>query len=274
MNAQDSYSRLFTIFDSKNWLKNTFSDDALESLVNIIDNLKSEEQALILDLLQRYNWIKFNELESGLIKTVKNIESILSKQKKIYVGPVTKKSDSGEMKSGFGFTYMIKSHSSRSSKINSQNTRFISQYESLIIKSNEAIVITDDYIGSGKTVTDSIDELTRDLNISNDQIYIAVFAAQKSALQTLKEKKIKTYCVLQLGKGISDFYKKEAISEKLQLMKKIEKLLPRLKTDYSLGFRQTEALITFTERTPNNTFPIFWLKHEVNGKEYTAPFPR
>jgi len=28
------------------------------------------------------------------------------------------------------------------------------------------------------------------------------------------------------------------------------------------------------QRTPNNTFPIFWEKHKLKGKEFDAPFSR
>ena len=55
-------------------------------------------------------------------------------------------------------------------------------------------------------------------------------------------------------------------------MKEIEKLIPGDKF-FSFGYNKSEALVTLN-RTPDNTFPIFWRNHKKGGKVFQAPFPR
>jgi hypothetical protein len=74
------------------------------------------------------------------------------------------------------------------------------------------------------------------------------------------------------SKGISDTYSGESLDEKIKIMLEIEKMIPG-STLFSLGYNQSEALITLT-RTPDNTFPIFWKDHRKKGKKFKAPFPR
>ena len=44
----------------------------------------------------------------------------------------------------------------------------------------------------------------------------------------------------------------------LSVMNDIEKEIGVTKT-WNLGYRQSEALLAFDFKAPNNTFPIFWL---------------
>lgn len=39
----------------------------------------------------------------------------------------------------------------------------------------------------------------------------------------------------------------------------------RITSRYSLGYMQSEALISIMDKSPNNTFPIFWkANHDLN----------
>jgi hypothetical protein len=55
-------------------------------------------------------------------------------------------------------------------------------------------------------------------------------------------------------------------------MLEIENLIPGGK-NFSLGYNNCEALITLA-RTPDNTFPVFWMKHRIGKKYFDAPFSR
>ena len=52
-------------------------------------------------------------------------------------------------------------------------------------------------------------------------------------------------------------------------MKNIEEAI-QVSDDYKFGYKGSEALVKMI-RTPNNTFPIYWLR---NKKNKFAPFPR
>ncbi len=74
------------------------------------------------------------------------------------------------------------------------------------------------------------------------------------------------------GRGISDYFPIDQINQLIDLMKKMEAKVSREieKKDLSLGYEKSEALVCLTNRSPNNTFPIFW--YETNTK--MSPFPR
>lgn len=73
------------------------------------------------------------------------------------------------------------------------------------------------------------------------------------------------------GKGITDSYPQQTKEEKKAIMLEIEKKLKPGK--YQFGYEKSEALVTMT-RTPNNTFPVFWMNYEHKGSKFSPPFPR
>ncbi|MDW3190939.1 MAG: hypothetical protein R8G66_01155 [Cytophagales bacterium] len=268
------YSKLYSIFFEKGWSKNHYSRDAFDALSNLVANINEEQQDLILELLDRYHWIKFNESEPGVYQMLEFIDKISSSFKRLYIGPIIKISDDGKIKSGHGATYIIKSLSPRTTRLKTSNTKFIDSYDGLKLKDNERLLVVDDYIGSGKTALIALNELNSIFKIPTSKITLVVFGAQESALDELQARGIDFYVYQKYKKGISDFYTDTSLTNKSELMKKVENLIPKLNRDYSFGMNQTEALVTFNERTPNNTFPIFWMKHKYKNKEFEPAFPR
>lgn len=60
------------------------------------------------------------------------------------------------------------------------------------------------------------------------------------------------------------------INYKKGLMVQMEKFYGnRITSIYSLGYMQSEALISIMDKSPNNTFPIFW-----KAKDDLNIFPR
>lgn len=55
-------------------------------------------------------------------------------------------------------------------------------------------------------------------------------------------------------------------------MRNIENRIFSKVGDYSLGFKESESLISLL-RTPDNTFPIFWNNYKKNIN-LRPPFPR
>lgn len=54
-----------------------------------------------------------------------------------------------------------------------------------------------------------------------------------------------------------------------EVMEMIENRI-KVRGDFKFGYAGSEALIRMA-RTPNNTFPVYWLKNKKNPH---APFPR
>jgi hypothetical protein len=70
-------------------------------------------------------------------------------------------------------------------------------------------------------------------------------------------------------KGLTDSGKFMEVKKSLEVMIGISARIVRDK-DYYLGYHSSEALVTMPFRTPNNTFPIYWVDHASRR----APFYR
>jgi hypothetical protein len=55
-------------------------------------------------------------------------------------------------------------------------------------------------------------------------------------------------------------------------MSEIEEMLA-ISSKFKFGYKKSEALISL-DRTPNNTFPLFWCKKKRDGESWCAPFYR
>ena len=134
-------------------------------------------------------------------------------------------------------------------------------------QSKSAFLLVDDFVGSGDTAVKSVNNLTK-LGVNKQNIFVFALVAQNIGVENLKKNDIRIAVAEQRDKGITDYYNSR-ISEKINIMKKVERKL-NVKEQFSLGYKGTEALVSMI-RTPNNTFPVFWIEPTKDKK---APFPR
>ena len=108
-----------------------------------------------------------------------------------------------------------------------------------------------------------ISELMKHKNIK-----VVSIAAQEFGINNVKEKlSIDIIANKILKRGISDYY--IDFEDKKNLMREISKKI-EVSDDMELGYKDCESLITMLQKTPNNTFPVYW--KETRNK--VAPFPR
>lgn len=272
-----TFYKIVKLFEEKEW----DIDDELDnpnSLFNrfcfMFSLLESNEQELIYNLTkEEYRWIRFHEypiLISHLIKKLK-----LYKYKKIYLTPLVRECDIGKIKSSSMLFYLFKSTKAIYLK---ENLDFIfidginklCCYENKINEYNKAaLLLIDDFIGSGKTAINCTDYIERTTKINKDKIIVSSLVAQAEGIKKIENNGYKTLITKTRYKGISENISLNQDKEHyLQIMKEIGEKVGA-GHDFKLGFNQSEALISLV-RTPNNTFPIFWLEKQNR----LAPFPR
>ena len=138
------------------------------------------------------------------------------------------------------------------------------------IKPNQAVILLDDYIGSGETAISAIEWFMKCHNVPSKQIVIISIAAQEIGIQQVQDKMgVAVFSSLHFERGISDYYVGEQLDTYTRIMTRIENKLNVADKD-RFGYNQSEALISLI-RTPNNTFPVFW---KTYGKNKIVPFPR
>ena len=95
---------------------------------------------------------------------------------------------------------------------------------------------------------------------------------QEIGLKRLNDDGIDVYYWMKRKRGISESTVIQDIPKAAAIMQALEARIDVHPTD-RFGYGKSEALVAM-DRTPNNTFPVFWKSHQVDGVPWPAPFPR
>lgn len=272
-----SILKLFSIFTEKKWIEIDGHEDVLAKFGELIESFSEEQVQLILELTERYTWVSYNDYHSQLRKLLKELyKNSLSTKTKVYIFPIIKPKDENDTKSGHAVMYMIDSIKASLNEYREIEFVKLSQFsdlgpEKMKITDNDFLILVDDYIGSGNTLSATIAELTQNQTIKNNYAVLSV-VIQDDTIKHLKETNIEHYYGFSMNKGISNNYAAPILDEKIKTMEEIESKIPKVK-NYRFGYEKSEALVTLI-RTPNNTFPIFWKEFSSKGKTINAPFSR
>ncbi|MEJ7822057.1 MAG: hypothetical protein WKF85_07025 [Chitinophagaceae bacterium] len=271
-------NRLRKIFKEKNWINFPNEDSVFNNFCHLLNNLADEQKQLIHELTEKYLWISSNDYANRFNTILNNIDdNYLLTCRKIYLFPVIKPEDEPNIKSGKHCIYIFKGLFALNPKFSDINIEIIEDFESLksiVFKNDgsELIFLIDDFIGSGETFTATLDEAKKNQTLSEKFILVLSLVIQLDALNVIKNKYGLFTLYSELGKkGITDEYESPEKEQKIKVMEQIEKYIkPNF---FSFGYERCEALVTMI-RTPDNTFPFFWMKSKINGIEFLPPFPR
>lgn len=272
-------------FSAQNWAK-IDGGKKVEYLCKRLSLLDDENQKnLVLDLTDNFEYVEIlnfiMELKESLEDCVR--QSRLSEKDNVLVAPLKapfidlknfKKSPNGELlfsksKSPDMVYPLLKNYLTDETLLDTIN---FCDDPSLVVKKfkSEAcvIVLVDDFVGTGQTAKTHIDAYMNLLNQYNLQCTYADFCvvvdiAMKLGVDYLSTFGIECYSKRLRVRGISDDkrYSANQIRENIKLMRQIEhEILCNLNRKYSLGFVQSESLVSIMNKAPNNTFPFYWEK--------------
>ena len=269
--------RVFNIFVNKKWTAIDGYDEVLNRFGNLLHIMKEEQAELLINLIERYHWMTYNDYHTslrGLLKAL--LAESLDNKTKVYIFPIIKPSDESKTKSGHAVMYML--DSIKPSINGFRNIEFMKlesfedvAQENLDLKDNEFLILVDDFIGTGNTLNSTLTKIDENPSIKSNYAILTV-AIQDEAKELLENKNIKYFSNLFLSKGIKSHYQTPELEKMITIMEEIEKNIPKVK-NYRFGYEKSEALVTLI-RTPNNTFPVFWKGIHHKGKSYDAPFSR
>lgn len=268
-----TFIQLKKIFEDNNWsIKNDFDIKTTEfdRFCDLLQGLVQEEQSLLLELTKKF--LRVDEFEymkyfaSSFNSFVDNYE--FQGRKNLIIVPLLPECDFGKSKSSTFLIYFIKA------KLQELKTRYDTfdikvldapQYIDVHNASEAIVCLVDDFVGSGETADAAIDYLNGK-GLLKEQIAILSLVAMNQGKEFLNRKGYSIFAERFLPKAITD--NGENFKLKKDIMLRLEEKI-KVKEKYSLGYNNTEALVKMM-RTPNNTFPIFWLKRNNPN----APFPR
>jgi len=145
----------------------------------------------------------------------------------------------------------------------------------------DAIVLIDDFVGSGKTLENKCKWMRNKLNergVSGVRIYLIALTVMHAACPVIQECTDGALIGEVLKKGISDYYSGPELAQAIEEMRRLEAMLAPRQGNRSLpsfGFGASESLYSLNETsTPNNVFPIFWWPLAVDGSRRETFFSR
>ncbi len=189
--------------------------------------------------------------------------------------PLKKFSDAGLAKSGSCVVYLAKQYASSHSTFSCKRNTFYDNIELLGQKhddrTNATIVLLDDYVGTGRTATTALEEFDK-WRRQDDTVIVMTLVSLKTGYDAVADKGVKIVASHIRPQGLTGSTRIANKQNAIHLMESIEQLLS-VPSGYSFGFQRSEGLESMI-RTPNNTFPVFWVDKMANGKDWPAPFPR
>lgn len=264
-------ARIKDVFERKNWpIEDCFNDDVFENFCKMLGGLAPDQCNLVISLTENFLWVQ----ESTYLKHFSvAFDSFItsfdfSRGKKVFICPLLPEEDFGKSKSSVSLLYFVKSHVGA---IQRKYSDFLITYADSpnavkldMIKDSYTLCLIDDFIGTGETA-ELAAQYFLERDISKNMMAILSLVSMKFGISDLNNKGYSTYTDISCDKGISCTNDETQI----ELMKNIEKAI-KVSDDCKFGYKGSEALVKMM-RTPNNTFPIYWLR---NNKNKFAPFPR
>ena len=269
-------------FEIKNWANFDEFEYFFDNFCSISEHLNKNQTNLILELTSEFLWLReteyFPRFKKVLLKLSKIKDLNLSK---IYVIPMLSPTDrnGNKTKSSRVVAYLCRSTLLKFIK-EFKDTEFIIvdnlnnlPNQKKVKKNEHPVILVDDFVGTGDTAIEALNEILSIQKYSNETLYILSLVSQKQGIKAVSEMGYNLLTDVILPKGISDMYVGQEKKDKKEIIKSIEDIL-MISKDYRFGYKGSEALVSMI-RTPNNTFPMYWWCCKLeNGKKWNAPFPR
>lgn len=261
------------IFEQKKWPINQDNGiSRFNKYVKMLESMSDQEQDMMLDLTKRFIHIEYEDYFAILLDVVGKVINDNPLINQYYVLPALSKQDEAERrfdKSSINLLYLFKGdrleEALGTDKIHFQVVKNKTKLLDKKIRTNEKILIVDDFIGSGETIRESLDLY----NINNDNgpdinnVIVLSLVAHMQGLAYLSKIGVSIYYEIVINKGISDNFTGDTKNMYITLMKQIEDRIPKITEDNRFGYKQCEALLHMY-RIPNNTFPIYWLHRNIS----------
>lgn len=269
-------AKLNRIFAKNQWDKKTESgNNQFDRFCEMLEYFNENQQRLIIDLTSNF-------IQVGLadyIRMYTNAFLLLldrlptsKNYKKLIFFPATMPEDMNKSKSAQAVLYMIKGElATYQRKVTTLYLKTIDNYNMLEAEDqrNESLIcLVDDFVGTGQTALNVLEELKK-RGFNKNQLYVTALVAQESGINALEGYGVPGFASIIRKRGISDNPKYTECD--MKIMESIEAKIG-VREPYKLGYGHSEALVKMI-RTPNNTFPVYWLQKR-KGNVPIVPFPR
>lgn len=263
-----SFKLIFELCKKQPWLENKQAQ-----LYELIDSCsKPEEIELVSTLLREFTYVYRDTLIKNLENIVNYIVNDLSlDQHHTQIAAFTY--DGSEADSGQLILQLMKPLFAKYGWDKPKTLNLCTQTPKHI-KDRPWVILVDEFIGSGKTISTRIEYLTKEFDkrgVSDYIIVVCVATCMNHAKKIIEASRIPVYSPVILNKGISEYFSGEDLADAMNIMNSLETLLMPVvdnKPLPKLGYMQAEALYAMEDgNCPNSVFPIFWWPQDICGEE-------
>jgi hypothetical protein len=271
--------RIGELFDALRWPTHVEKEGPIPHLFDkfarMWSRLDQEQRDLLFEITKSYVWVRPEARAGHFLAAWRNMMTQLPPNiETVAIVPLLKPG-SKQPKSSSSVYYDF-AEGYRSKLIEDVAPRELALFKSMgsfsarfAGGSNIALLLVDDYVGSGDTAEAALAKVPK---LESSTIMVLALVAQSRAVGHLQARNYTLVANLILGRGISDNTSLPDIDNALKVMDKLGRKLGIKKND-RLGYRATEALVAMT-RTPNNTFPVYWTNKKVKDIVWDSPFTR
>lgn len=149
------------------------------------------------------------------------------------------------------------------------------------LHSNDCLVICDDFIGTGNTLTRKIsyaNKVISEQGLMNVQLYVVAFAAMAFSQDVASGWQCPVYSCRYLPKGITETLTGDRQNVAIHIMQEMEEMLKPyigMQRLPHFGYKQSESLYNYEDdNIPNNVFPLFWWKKYKDNRFRLPMFRR
>lgn len=266
--------RIQKLFSSKGWPQNGDLDECyFDRFCNLMRNLSEEQQEMLFTLSEEFLWVQETEYIRYFVRSfdllIKKIGT--DTRKTIVLIPLLPPEDFGKAKSSVVLFYFIKGNIVHlQKKYSAQNITLLecpAQFNPHDFSEDSLFCLVDDFVGSGETASSAISFFLEN-GISKCNMFIIALVSMQQGMDFLRQDGVQVFSSVVMRKAISDRTDGKDASFR-PLMESLEAAI-KVRSEYTFGYAHSEGLVKMI-RTPNNTFPIFWMK---NKKNQSPPFPR
>lgn len=256
---------VMSLCERHDWLVNK-----TDKLMNLIDECQNEEEVrLVEELLDRFLIIKEKERDEAYDAMADYINSVVQDGNSLIVAMTRGSSpDSGQKVVSELRTFLAYRGLRKIYKLNRFD--YLSRKR---FKDFDNFIIVDEFVGSGKTIRNRIQDLRNMFPKANIHFcMMAGMEANISDIQKDMESNEHIFCHYKLKKGIFGHYIGSELIDKTMTMVRLERRLDSVvgKKDiyeYSFGYGNAQSLVGFGQyNIPNSVFPIFWWPNRDFGR--------
>jgi len=283
-NMPDLNERIKAAFEENGWElasadgANRYYRDLASKFYSFLYPLTTAEQDLILSLLKTYHYCPTCNYEPLICRLAGELKNLWSKEYEcMYVVSLTKPRDAGQIKGASYVLGHLREQVIREEFGIDDIPMRLYENQDLLKSKHSArgkslIIFVDDFVGSGKTATETLTYYVENIKKDTDNLIVYSFVAMEEAITLITDMGINFNVFLGLPKGITDSGIFDNVECAIQTMLQLEKKM-KIPASLKLGYGESEATTTLM-RTPNNTFPVFWFPVDKDGNKSRAPFRR